>query len=103
MLKEKSNNNPAAYVKEALSKGIAFLPDKAIDFNMTMSAVFLRSKIRAILVSSTISAEEAKTMGLEHSSSIEEGIKLLEKSYPNARVAIFPSGGLILPITAWER
>jgi nickel-dependent lactate racemase len=100
MLKEKSNNNSAAYVKEALSKGIAFLPDKAIDFNMAMATVFLRPKIRAILVSPTISEKEAQTMGLEYSYSLEEGIKLLEKSYPNAKVAIFPSGGLIVPIPA---
>jgi nickel-dependent lactate racemase len=100
MLKEKSNNNSAAYVKDALSNGIAFLPDKAIDFNMAMATVFLRPKIRAILVSPTISEKEAQTMGLEYSYSLEEGIKLLEKSYPNAKVAIFPSGGLIVPIPA---
>jgi nickel-dependent lactate racemase len=103
VIEEKSHNNSATYVKEALSKGEAFLPDKSIDFNMAMSTMFLRPKIRAILVSPSISVEEAKTMGLEHSSSIEEGIKSLEKFYPNAKVAIFPSGGLIVPITAWER
>jgi hypothetical protein len=42
-------------------------------------------------------------MGLEYASSIEEGLGSLQKDYPNARVAIFPSGGLIVPITAWER
>jgi hypothetical protein len=69
---------------------------------MAMSTVFLRPKIRTILVSPHISRKEAETMGLEHSSSVEEGIKLLWKLYPNAKVAIFPSGGLIVPITAWE-
>ena len=103
VIEEKSHNNSAAYIKEALSKGEAFLPDKSIDFNMAMSTVFLRPKIRAILVSPHISRKEAETMGLEHSSSIEEGIKLLGKLYPNAKVAIFPSGGLIVPITSWER
>jgi nickel-dependent lactate racemase len=103
MLKEKSNNNSAAYVKDALSNGIAFLPDKAIDFNMAMATVFLRPKIRTLLVSPHISRKEAETMGLEHSSSIEEGIKLLGKLYPDAKVAIFPSGGLIVPITSWEK
>jgi nickel-dependent lactate racemase len=103
VIEEKSHNNSAAYIKESLSKGEAFLPDKSIDFNMAMSTVFLRPKIRAILVSPHISRKEAETMGLEHSSSIEEGIKLLGKLYPNAKVAIFPSGGLIVPITSWER
>ena len=103
VIEEKSHNNSAAYIKESLAKGEAFLPDKSIDFNMAMSTVFLRPKIRAILVSPHISRKEAETMGLEHSSSIEEGIKLLGKLYPNAKVAIFPSGGLIVPITSWER
>jgi nickel-dependent lactate racemase len=97
VIEEKSHNNSAAYIKESLSKGEAFLPDKSIDFNMAMSTVFLRPKIRAILVSPHISRKEAETMGLEHSSSIEEGIKLLGKLYPSAKVAIFPSGGLIVP------
>jgi nickel-dependent lactate racemase len=103
VIKEKSRNNPVTYVKDALSKGMAFLPDKAIDFNMAMSNVFLRPKIRAILVSPTISREDAETMGLEYSSSIKEGLKLLEKAYPEATAAIFPSGGLIVPITDWGR
>jgi nickel-dependent lactate racemase len=103
VIEEKSHNNSAAYIKESLSKGEAFLPDKSIDFNMAMSTVFLRPKIRAILVSPHISRKEAETMGLDHSSSIEEGIKLLGKLHPNAKVAIFPSGGLIVPITSWER
>jgi nickel-dependent lactate racemase len=102
-IRQKSNNNPAAYIKEALSKGKAFLPDKPMDFNMAMTTVFLRPEIRTILVSPFISKDEAKTMGLEYAPSIEEGLRLLEKSYPNARVAIFPSGGLIVPVTAWER
>jgi nickel-dependent lactate racemase len=103
VVKEKSHNNSAAYVKDALSKGMAFLPDKSIDFNMAMSTVFLRPEIRTILVSSAISRDEARTMGLEYASSIEEGLRLLQDAYPEARVAIFPSGGLIVPITAWKR
>ena len=103
VVNEKSHNNSAAYVKEALSKGMAFLPEKSIDFNMAMSTVFLRPEIRTILVSSIISRDEARTMGLEYASSVEEGLRLLEKSYPRAKVAIFPSGGLIVPITTWKQ
>ena len=103
VIKEKSHNHSTAYVKETLSKGMAFLPEKSIDFNMAMSTVFLRPAIRTILVSAVISRNEARTMGLEYASSIEEGLRLLEKSYPRAKVAIFPSGGLIVPITAWKR
>jgi len=103
VVKEKSHNRSAAYVKETLSKGMAFLPDKSIDYNMAMSTVFLRPEIRTILVSSAISRDEARTMGLEYASSVEEGLRLLQNAYPDARVAIFPSGGLIVPVTAWKR
>ena len=82
---------------------MAYLPDKSIDFNMAMSTPFLRPKIRTILVSPLISENEARTMGLEHASSVEDGLKILEAEYTEATVAIFPAGGLIIPITAWER
>ena len=101
-VEKKSHNNSAAYVRDTLSKGKAFLPDKPIDFNMAMSTVFLRPQIRTILVSPTIPQEEAQIMGLEYASSIEEGLRLLEKDYPEATVAIFPSGGLIVPIVDWN-
>jgi nickel-dependent lactate racemase len=103
LIKEKSHNNSAAYIKEALTKGEAFLPDKSIDFNMAMSTMFTRPTIKAIVVSPDISRKDAETMGFEHSSSLQEGIKLLGGLYPNAKVAIFPSGGLIVPITSWGR
>src|SRR4030042_448445 len=47
VIKEKSGNNPVPYLKDAISKGMSFLPDKAIDYNMAMSSVFLRPQIRA--------------------------------------------------------
>jgi len=100
VIKEKSHDHAAEYVREALSEGIAFLPDKSIDYNMAMSTVFMRPKIRTILVSPLISADQARVMGLEYSASIEEALRLLGKSYPRAKVAIFPSGGLIVPIIA---
>jgi hypothetical protein len=103
VVKEKSHNHSTAYVKETLSKGMAFLPDKSIDYNMAMSTVFLRPEIRTILVSPGISKDEAQIMGLEYVSSVEEGLRLLQNAYPDARVAIFPSGGLIVPVTAWKR
>lgn len=98
-VKEKSNQKPVEYVKDALSKGIPILPDKPMDFNMAMSTMFLRPKIKTILVSSNSSKQEADILGFEHASSINEGLNLLKKEFPRARVAIFPTGGLIIPIT----
>ncbi|MCJ7594730.1 MAG: nickel-dependent lactate racemase [Desulfobacterales bacterium] len=101
LLNKRSRNNPADYVKEAMGQGKLFLSDKPIEFNMAMRRVILRPKIKTILVSPMSSKEEARTMGLEYAASIEEGVRRLESEYPNARVAIFPSGGLIIPMTAW--
>jgi nickel-dependent lactate racemase len=103
VIKEKSHNNPAIYIKETLSKGRAFLPDKPVDYNMAMTNVFLRPKNRTLLVSTTISRDETRIIGLEYASSVNEGLRLLKRSYPEARAAIFPSGGLIVPITAWKQ
>jgi lactate racemase len=102
VIEEKSHNNSAAYIKDHLSKGLAYLPDKSIDYNMAMSTPFLRAGIRVILVSSLVSKDETQIIGFEYASSIEEGLKMLKKDYEKATVAIFPSGGLIVPITAWE-
>jgi nickel-dependent lactate racemase len=102
LLKEKSQGNTEAYVRAALARGEAFLPDKPIDFNMAMSTVFLRPKIRTILVSNFITREDALTIGLEYASSVEEALDTLKKAHPKATAAIFPVGGLIVPITAWQ-
>jgi lactate racemase len=102
VVRENSGNQAEQFVTKAMSQGLPFLPNKPLEFNMAMSCMILRYPIRTILVSPIISKEDARTMGLEHASSIEEGLQVLEKAYPEATVAIFPSGGLILPVTAWE-
>ena len=103
LVKERSHNNSVEYVKGAMSKGMPFLPDKPVEFNMAMSCVILRPKIRTILVSPMITRAEARTMGLEYAPSVEEGLRLIKNVYPKASVAIFPSGGLIVPTPAWQQ
>jgi lactate racemase len=97
-LKDRFGANPAGYVKEAMGQGKPFLADKPVEFNMAMSSVILRPKIRTILVSQMISEKQVRTMGFDYAPSVEEGVRLLGSEYPNASVAIFPSGGLIIPI-----
>jgi lactate racemase len=102
VVREQSGNQAARFVTNAMSQGLPFLPDKPLEFNMAMSCMILRRPIRTILVSPIVTKDDARTMGLEHAHSIEEGLKVLDEAYPEATVAIFPSGGLIVPITAWE-
>jgi len=99
VVREKSGNNPEEFVRAAMNRGLPFLPDKPLEFNMAMKCALIRPKIRTILVSPMISEEEARTMGFEYAPSIAAGINRLESAYPEARVAIFPSGGLIVPVT----
>ncbi len=103
LVRERSHNKPVVYMKEAMSRGMPFLPEKPLEFNMAMKCAVIRPGIRTILVSPMISETEARTMGFEYAPSVSAGVDMLEASYPEARVAIFPSGGLIVPITAWER
>lgn len=98
---EQSGGDSAAYIKDHLTMGKAYLPDKSIDYNMAMSTPFLRPNIRTILVSPMITEDEARIMRFEYASSVRGGIDLLSKSYPLATVAIFPSGGLIIPMVNW--
>ncbi len=97
-IREASHNKPAEYIRSALQKGQAFLPDKPMDYNMAMTNVFIRPEMRVILISQEVSQEEAAVMGMEQASSIKEGISRMHKSLPSARVAIFPAGGLIIPV-----
>jgi hypothetical protein len=70
---------------------------------MAMSCVILRPAIRTILVAPLLSREGASAMGMEYAPTLEEGLSVLQHAYPEAKVAIFPSGGFILPIVEGER
>jgi lactate racemase len=96
--KAKSGGNPSAYVTGFMSQGLPFLPDKSAEYNMAMSAALRRPVIRTIVASSSLPVATAQALGFEHVSTIEEGLSLLEAAYPRATVAIFPSGGLVIPI-----
>ncbi len=99
VVREKSENQPERFVRNAMAQGLPFLPEKPLEFNMAMSCMILRRPIRTISVSPMISREDASTMGMEHASSLKQGLRVLEKAYPEATVAIFPSGGLVVPVT----
>jgi lactate racemase len=97
--KDASAGDAPAYVQGFMSQGKPFLPDMSAEYNMAMSSALRRPSIRTILVSSATSAHAASILGFEHVFSIDDGLALLEKAYPAAKVAIFPSGGLIIPFS----
>lgn len=97
-VKEEAGAGAAAYVTGIMSQGKPFLTGQSAEFNMAMSVAIRRPQIRTILVSPMIPRDTAVLLGFEYASTIEEGILLLADAYPEARVAIFPSGGLTIPI-----
>jgi len=99
-VRRKSNNDPVEFVKSALSRGEPILPGRAVDFNVSIIHTLLKTAEKTILlVSDKVSKEEASIMGFEFGHSLEEGLDRLRVSYPEADVAIFPSGGLVIPLT----
>jgi lactate racemase len=96
--KAASGGNASDYVTGIMAQGKPFLPDKSAEYNMAMSSALRRPPIRTILVSNVVTGSVASALGFEYASSIDEGIALLKATYQEAQVAIFPSGGLILPL-----
>jgi lactate racemase len=100
-VKEASGGDVSTYVTDTMTKGLPFLPDQSAEFNMAMSYA-IRRKRRTLVVSPMMSRETAAALELEYAPSLEEGLQALKRDYPEARVAIFPTGGLIVPIVDWE-
>jgi lactate racemase len=94
----KSNKNPLPYVLETLARGEPLLPGRPMDFNMAVFDTFSRAEnARVILVCPYATREKAAVFGFEYASSLDEALSKLEVSYPEAQVAIFPAGGLVIP------
>ena len=97
-VRQEAHGDTTPYVCGFMSKGLPFLPDRSAEFNMAMSHAIRRPRIRTIIVSPLIPRDTASVLGLEYSPTLEEALGTLGEAYPEARVAIFPSGGLIVPI-----
>lgn len=97
-LREKSGDHALKFIRESLSKGTPILPNSPMDFNMAVMMAFIRtSEATAILASDLVSKKQAHLMGFEYASSLEEGLNRVEELFPDADVAIFPSGGFVVP------
>jgi hypothetical protein len=54
-------------------------------------------KFRVVHVTEGLSPEQVKMMKFSYSSNIEEAINQVSQKMPKADVAVFPSGGNIIP------
>lgn len=97
--RERCGDDPLGRIEELLQKKEPILPDRSMDFNMAIFNTIERSlDKRVIFASPEIPKERIAAMGFEHATSITEGIARLFDQFPNAEVAIFPSGGFVIPV-----
>ena len=70
-----------------------------LDFNEALKLTLLCSNlVNVIIASKDVSANEAARLGFRHSNSLDEAIKRLHKTVPQATVNIFSAGGLTIPV-----
>ena len=70
-----------------------------MDFSMALFDTFSRTqKARVVLVSSRVSPQEAGLFGFDYAPTVDRAVADLARSYPEAKVAIFPAGGLVVPM-----
>ncbi|HUJ69596.1 MAG TPA: lactate racemase domain-containing protein [Syntrophorhabdales bacterium] len=101
-VKEEAHDDTVSYVCGFMSQGRPYLPSYSAEFNLAMSFAIRRPRIRTVIVSPLITRDTAEVLGLEYSPTLDGALALLGRAYPEARAAIFPSGGLIVPIVGWE-
>jgi nickel-dependent lactate racemase len=97
-VQEMGGGNPVEYARGRMERGIPFLLDKSTEFNMGMYCAVFRPPVRTVLVSPLIPEATARKLGFDYAPSLEEGIATAHAVKPNARVAILPSAGLVVPI-----
>ncbi len=97
-VQEMGGGNPVEYARKRMERGIPFLPDKSTEFNMGTYCAVFRPPVRTVLVSPMIPEATARKLGFDYAASLEEGLTMVHAVKPTARVAILPSGGLVVPI-----
>lgn len=100
LLKEVAKSECANDCHRNLLRGI--IPDNLGHFGVSfiMQLVFFKEwseKFNVIHVTEGLTAEQVSMIGFVYAGSIEEAIEMAYRSVPKADVAIFPSGGNVLP------
>src|SRR5512139_2596033 len=100
LVKEMGSSESASDFHRRLIQGD--VPDhlKSFGISYIMQVVFfkeLAEKFNVVHVTEGFSPEQVKMMKFSYSSNMEEAIGQLSKSMPQADVAVFPSGGNIIP------
>ncbi|MCF8094673.1 MAG: nickel-dependent lactate racemase [Desulfobacteraceae bacterium] len=86
-------------VLEVFGSNRRIMEDGAPEFNMSMAqALLAQNDYKVILVSRDISKYTADRLGFFYAENLEQAIAMGQDTYPEARVHVVPSGGVILPV-----
>jgi lactate racemase len=100
LIKEMGSSESASDFHRRLIQGD--VPDhlKSFGISYIMQVVYfkeLAEKFRVVHVTEGLSPEQVKMMKFSYASNIQEAINQVSKKMPKADVAVFPSGGNIIP------
>jgi len=100
LIQEMGSQESAAQFHRRLIDGDVPNHLKPFGISYVMQVVYfkeLAEKFRVIHVTEGLSPEQVRVMKFTYSSSLQEAIDQVSKRMPRANVAIFPSGGNIIP------
>lgn len=81
------------------AQGNLVLPGAPIDMNLSFPSLALCTRIMNVtMVSRDISPEEAAKLGFGHAYTVQDALDLLPEDARQGKVAIFPAGGITLPL-----
>jgi len=90
-------------VLKYLREGNLIVPNAPMDFNCALDLTLLYlSRVGVILVSPDSDSDQARRLGFNLATSVDEAGREVSKHLPNATVNILPAGGLIVPLTEEE-
>ncbi len=98
VVREMGSDHPEKVLLDTFRKRSLVLNDAPIDFNM---ALFFTEVYKAqydlTIVSRDVKREEALRMGFAFAESMDEALAQVKEKFPEAKVNIFPIGGMVLP------
>jgi nickel-dependent lactate racemase len=81
------------------AKGELIIPGAPIDMNLSFPGLALcMRRLNVTMVSTDISPEEAGKLGFGHAPTVQDALDLLPDEAKQGKVAIFPAGGISLPL-----
>jgi nickel-dependent lactate racemase len=98
VVRELGSDHPDQVLLDTFKKRSLVLNEAPIDFNMALffTEVY-KARYDLTIVSRDVRREEAERMGFGFASNMEEAINKVKTKFPEAKVNIFPIGGMVLP------